>query len=86
MTTAEFIPYHNIHIVFKLDNGAELSGAIWDRMDWDLTGKSESVYRFVPTGNMIAWKKAEREKDKEAQSRLETDIDLHNIVWAELLN
>jgi len=35
---------------------------------------------------MVAWKKAEKENNQERVRRLEGEIDINDIVWAELLN
>ena len=78
MSEVDFFPYHNRHIIFKLNDGTELSGVLFDSMTGDTN------YTFVATKNMIAWKKAERDAD--ARKKLESQIDIENIVWAERLN
>lgn len=86
MTEAEFFPYHNKHIVFKLANGQELSGVLTDPMNFHETGKAPTIYNFIPTRNMIAWKNAERERNQEKMRSLESEIDLRDIIWVERLN
>lgn len=86
MKELDFFPYHNRHIMFKLRNGQELSGVLVDPMNSHETGKPRTVYTYIATRNMIAWKKAEDKNDKETMKSLEGEIDLEDILWAERLN
>lgn len=80
MTETEFFPYHNRHIKFKQKNGIELTGVLFDSLNM----ANRSIYTFVATKNMVAWKKAEQDKDQVAKKKLEDRFDLENIVSAEL--
>lgn len=86
MTEIEFFPYHNRHIMFKLRNGQELSGVIFDSISSRLPNEPRTFYSFIPTKNMIAWKKAEQENNKDMMKKLEQKIDIQQIEWAERLN
>ncbi|PBQ34025.1 hypothetical protein CNR22_20330 [Sphingobacteriaceae bacterium] len=85
MNEVDFFPYHNKHIVFKLKNGKELSGVLYDPTHHE-DGESRTVYRFIPTFNMIEWKRAEENGNKQKQNSLEEKVDINNIVWAERVN
>jgi hypothetical protein len=84
MTHEEFFPFHNRHIVFKLRGGSELSGVLIDPAGE--TGRSTTMYKYIATSDMVAWKKAERAKDKAKMKRYENRIDIGEIVWAEQFN
>jgi len=86
MTQEEFFPYHNRHIVFKLNDGQELSGVLMDPMNSFETGKPSTVYRFVPTNKMIEWKIADRSNNYEMMKIIEKDLDISLITWAQQLN
>lgn len=86
MTELEFFPYHNRHIVFKMKNGSELSGVLTDPTNNHETGKSRTIYTYVSTNNMRAWKLAKERKDEERMKQLQGEIDITNIVWAQRLN
>lgn len=81
----EFFPYHNYHIRFRLSNGIELSGVVFDSMNFHETGKAQTLYQFIPTRNMIEWKQAEKNVDKELMKMLQKEVDITEIVWAERL-
>ncbi len=86
MTESDFHPYHNFHIKFRLKNGRELSGVLFDSINSHETDKPRTVYTYIATGDMIGWKDAERLKDKEKMKSLEQEIDLKDIDWVERLN
>lgn len=86
MTELEFFPYHNRHIVFKLKDGIERTGVFLDPMDSHETGKSRTIYTFIPTGNMQAWKRAEERNDRQRLRELGKEIDIKDITWAMRLN
>lgn len=86
MTESDFHPYHNVHIKFRLKNGRELSGVLFDSMSSHETEKPRTFYTYIATGDMIGWKEAEKAKDKEKMRNLAQEIDLEDIVWAERLN
>lgn len=85
MTESEFIPYHNFHIEFKLDEGTKLSGVLVDPMNHNETKKARTIYDFIPTTNMIDWKQAEQNGDKAKMKELQGEIDIVKIVWAQRL-
>lgn len=85
MTELEFFPFHNYHIRFRLSNGTELSGVLFDTMNSHETGKPRTEYTFIQTKNMIEWKQAEKIGDKERMKHLQSFIDITDIVWAERL-
>ncbi|MCE3227936.1 MAG: hypothetical protein K0S32_2487 [Bacteroidetes bacterium] len=72
--------------MFKLRNGQELSGVLVDPMNSHETGKSRTIYTFIPTRNMVAWKKAEMDNNTKLMRSLEGEINIEDIVWAERLN
>lgn len=82
MTETDFFPYHNKHIKFKHKNGTELTGVLFDSLNMS----NRTIYTFVATKNMIAWKKAEQDKDLVAMKSLEGQFDVNDIDSAELLN
>jgi hypothetical protein len=86
MKEIEFFPYHNRHIIFRLQNGTELSGVLFDSTNTRKPNTSRTIYTFVPTSNMIAWKKAEKEDDQKKMRSLESEIDIKDIIWAQRLN
>ena len=86
MTASDFYYYHNVHIKFRLKNGRELSGVLFDSVNSHETEKPRTVYTYIATGDMIGWKGAERSRDKEKMKSLEQEIDLEDIVWVERLN
>jgi hypothetical protein len=86
MNEIDFFPYHNRHIVFRLRNGQELSGVLVDPMDSHETGKLRTIYKYIPTNKMVAWKKAEQQGNVQIMKSLESEIDIEDIVWAEKLN
>lgn len=86
MTELEFFPYHNHHIVFKMNDGRELSGVLIDPTNNHETGKSRTIYTYISTDNMRAWKLADEKKDKERMKQLQDEIDVTDIVWAQRLN
>lgn len=86
MTELEFFPYHNYHVVFRLSDGRELSGVLIDPMNSHETGKPRTVYTYISTGNMRAWKRAEQNNDIGKMRELEGEIDIENITWAMRLN
>lgn len=86
MTELEFFPYHNRHIVFKLNDGRELSGVLVDPMNSHETGKQRTIYTYITTSNLRAWKRAEQNNDKVRMKELEGEIDIENITWAMRLN
>ena len=86
MTELEFFPYHNYHIVFRLIDGRELSGVLIDPMNSHETGKTRTIYTFIPTGNLRTWKRAEQNKDEERMMKLQGEINIENITWAMRLN
>jgi len=84
MTVQEFVPFHNYHIKFRLADGEELSGAVTFRPTIE-ANKPLTIYNFVPTKNMIEWKKAHDNNDQDKINNLQEDIDISNVVWAERL-
>ena len=82
MTPIEFGPYSDYHIWFKLTDGRELSGVVLLPSEQK---KAYTLYDFIPTANMIEWKLAEKKENKEMMNRLRGEIDITNIVWADLL-
>lgn len=78
MTAIEFFPYSDTHIRFKLTDGRELSGVLLSTED----KKSDTIYPFIPTTNMIEWKHAKQKNDNEKMKKLQSEIDIKNIVWA----
>ena len=86
MTHIEFFPYHNRHIRFRLKNGTELSGVLTDKMSERERDQPRTLYDFIPTRNMIEWKKAEKNADYDKMKGLEKEIDIEDIVWAELIS
>jgi len=86
MTELEFFPYHNRHIVFKLNDGRELSGAIIDPMNSHETGKPSVIYTYIPTNSLKAWKRAEQNNDVKRMKELEGEINIEEITWAMVLN
>lgn len=85
MTESEFFPYHNFHIEFKLDDGTKLSRVLVDPMNHNETKKVRTVYDFIPTTNMIAWKQAEQNGDNVKMKELCGQLDIVKIVWAQRL-
>ncbi len=83
MTHIEFFPYHNFHIRFRLISGKELSGVVTDTVRQYNPELSDTVYAFIPTANMIEWKRAEQAGDIQKMQGLTSEIDIKNIVWAE---
>ncbi len=83
MTHIEFFPYHNYHIIFKLKDGREMSGILVDTIRFTDPSLSDTVYKYIPTLNMIEWKQAEQKGDKKKMEDLEGKIDITDIVWAE---
>lgn len=86
MNHIEFLPYHNRHIRFQLQNGRTHSGVITVLGDQSDFSKPDTIYSFIPTHNMIPWKKAEEEKDQDKMNSLESEIDIADIKWAENIN
>ncbi len=87
MNYSDFFPYFNRHMVFKLNNGTEKSGVVLVKTISNIeTDKYKTRYKLITTDNMVAWKKAEKENNQERVRRLEGEIDINDIVWAELLN
>lgn len=80
MTESEFFPYHNFHIEFKLDDGTKLSGLLSDPMNHNETKKTRTIYDFIPTINMIAWKQAKQNGDNVKMKELQGEIDIVKIV------
>lgn len=83
MTQTDFFPYAGVHIRFKLSTGKELSGVLFQRLNVNQNEKPDTMYRYIPTINMIAWKQAEQRQDQSRMESLESEIDIQNIVWAE---
>jgi hypothetical protein len=81
MTHIEFVEagLHNRHIKFVID-GQVLSGVVVDDV-YHTTGKTKRTdYTFIPTSNMIEWKKAENRHDKEKMYALSTVVDIAKIT------
>jgi hypothetical protein len=55
-------------------------------MDSPETGKARTLYTFIPTANLLSWKRAETKNDKVRMQQLEDEIDILNIEWAMRLN
>ncbi len=85
MTESTFTQYHNFHIKFKVNNGKESSGVFLERNNVPNDPKPRTVYKFIPTNNMIEWKQAKEKKDFVTVERLQSEIDISNITWAERL-
>ena len=87
MTEFEFFPYHNRHIVFKLKNGQELSGVLIDPGADRQNGQSRTIYKFIPTKDLMWWKRAVKENNQDRMKIFESKkIDIDDILWAEGLN
>jgi hypothetical protein len=72
---------HNRHIKFAVD-GQVLSGVVVDDV-YHTTGKSKRTdYTYIPTCNMVEWKKAEERHDKERMYSLSSVVDISKITWA----
>lgn len=81
MTHLEFSDFHNLHIQFRLNTGIVNHGVVVD----SIAGKNNTprtVYAFIPTNNMVEWKKASEEGDKNKMNMLEGKVDISNIVEA----
>jgi hypothetical protein len=83
MTHSEFFPYESYHIRFKLIDGTELSGVLFQAIENLDFKKPDTIFKYIPTSNMIEWKKAEQNNNKEVMERLQREIDIEKIVWAE---
>jgi hypothetical protein len=81
MNHSEIAPYHNVHVEFG-DNNSSHSGVLWASQD----SHNRDIYTFVPSGSLIAWKKAEKEKDTVKMRALESKIDIGTITWARHLS
>ncbi len=85
MTQEQFLPYHNYHIQFRLNNGAEMSGVLFFNHMSAMEHKPHTSYFYIPTLNMIEWKHAEKDKDEVRMKNLRGEIDISNIIWARRL-
>lgn len=84
MNHIDFSPYHNKHIKFLMDTGAEFHGAVVMSDDFNKT--NNHIYRFIPTGNMIEHRNASETGDIKRMKELEQDVDITKIKSAFLLN
>lgn len=85
MTHIEFFPYHNRHIRFKLNDGTELTGVLIDTIRHTNPTLPDTVYKYIPTTNMLEWKQAEEKNDTTKMKHLESQIDIKNIVHVTLI-
>ena len=83
MNHIEFVPFHNRHIRFRVNNGPIVSGAVFDSSKYREGGRHSTIYTFVPTGNMIEFKKAEEAGDLDKAKSLKSSVDILEITWAE---
>ena len=84
MTHIQFLEagLHNRHIRFIL-GGELLQGVIMDDAS-NLAGKTKRThYTFIPKGNLLKWKEAEKEDNKELMKSLSLIVDIENINWGE---
>lgn len=86
MTHLEFMPYHNRHIQFTLKNNMKLQGVVLDPLNERDSGESETSYRFIPTGNLKEWQRANKNGDRAAKNKLEQTIEILDIIEANFLN
>lgn len=85
MIELDFVPYHNCHIEFRLSDGTELSGVLFDSMNSHETEKPRTVYQYVQSKNIVEWKQAEKTADKDKMQSLQSGIDIIDVVWANRL-
>lgn len=81
MTHVEFAyaGLHNRHIKFVVD-GQVLSGVVVDDL-YHTAGKTKRTdYTFIPTSNMVEWKKAENQHNKEKMYSLSGVVDIAKIT------
>ncbi len=83
MNHSNFIPYHNRHIQFSVNNGPVQSGVVVDMAQFRTDGVMTTEYTFIPTGNMIEFKKT---SDPEKRKSLSGKVDIAQITWVEPLN
>ncbi len=86
MNKYEFSDYQNKHIKFELSSGEVLKGVVFNPMNYRETGKEKTTYSFIPTKNMVPWKKAKSDGEKAVQRSLEEDIDIRDILSVELID
>lgn len=82
MNHIEFVQagLHNRHIRFMI-NGKILQGVVVDDL-FHTAGKSKRThYTFIPTQNMVKWKEAEKNNDREMMTSLSSVIDIEEITW-----
>jgi len=80
MNHTSFMPYHNKHIQFSVNNGPIISGVLFDSMRFREDGQWSTEYTFVPTRNMIDFKKT---NDLEEQKKLSSQVDIKDITWVD---
>lgn len=87
MTHIELIEQglHNRHIRFIID-GKILTGVIVDDK-FHKTGKTKDThYTFIPSSNIVKWKEAESQKNKEIMNSLSQVVDIEDITWGEQIS
>lgn len=84
MTQVDFLPFNNRHIRFSLLNGIEMQGLIVDPMNYN-NNIPRTVYKFIRSHDLAAWRIAEGKRDVERMSRLQNDLDILDIESAEAI-
>jgi len=69
-----------------MKNGTEHSGVLIDSLANKVRNKNNIIYKFISTSDMIAWKRAEKTDNKQEMKKLEGEINIIDIAWAERLN
>jgi hypothetical protein len=81
MNTLEFAKsdLHNRHIEFSY-KGKPLTGVVIDIIP-HRQKKTHTEYLYIPSKNLIAWRKAETENNVNELNKLSRHIDISNIEW-----
>lgn len=82
MTHIEFKRYQGFHITFRLKNGVELSGILYNTLKED-EKTTHTTYAFIPTQNRMAWRDAEKIGDQEKMKSLTEKLDIEEIAAIE---
>lgn len=82
MNHIEFVQagLHNRHITFVLKDKV-LSGVVIDDRQHTEGKSKDTHYTFIPTENMVKWKEAEKQGDREAMNALSSVVDIEDITW-----
>ncbi len=73
---------HNRHVRILVGNKM-LHGVLLDNFSHNDPTKKRSLYRFIPSQNLIAWRESEKKNDHSKMNLLSLIIDIEEIGWGE---